>query len=103
MSMKKILAFPILCLSLRLFVCSDQERQGGERQMPFFGQDHKLEQSVVFNACCGNCAKKAAGDLKSFVGKAKAGNKACPFSGKAANKKVVVAFCCSKCKGKASS
>jgi hypothetical protein len=60
-------------------------------------------QNASFNVCCSKCLKKAKSDLKGFVSKTKAGNKECPFSGKPAKKKVVVGFCCSKCKGKASS
>lgn len=70
---------------------------------PYSGKAVNAAETVVFKVCCGNCAKKAAKDVKAFVGKAKAGVKSCPFSGKPAKKNVVVAFCCSKCKGKASS
>ena len=103
MSMKKILLF-LSFVSLCVFsFAATKNAKAVNDKCPFSGKTVNSEQSVVFNVCCGNCAKKAAGDLKSFVGKVKAGNKACPFSGKAAKKKVVVAFCCSKCKGKASS
>ncbi len=101
--MKKIL-FLLSIASLSVFsFAAPKNTKSVNDKCPFSGKPVSSDQSVVFNVCCGNCAKKAAGDLKSFVGKVKAGNKTCPFSDKPANKKVVVAFCCSKCKSKASS
>ena len=101
--MKKILLF----LSLVTFCVSSfataKEAKPVNDKCPFSNKAVNPADVVVFNVCCGKCAKKAAGNLKSFVGKTKAGNKACPYSGNAAKKKLVVAFCCSKCKGKASS
>lgn len=101
--MKKILFF-VSFVTLCLFSHgADKDAKPANEKCPFSNKAVNPEETVVFNVCCGNCAKKATSDLKGFVGKTKAGNKKCPFSGKVAKKKVLVGFCCSKCKGKASS
>ena len=101
--MKKFLIF-VSFVTLCLFsFAATKEAKPVNDKCPFSDKAINPEETAVFNVCCGKCAKKAASDLKGFVGKTKAGNKECPFSGKPAKKKVVVGFCCSKCKGKASS
>lgn len=100
--MKKILLF-LSFLTLCLFSYGAvKEAKPVNDKCPFSSKAINPEEIAVFNVCCGNCAKKATSDLKGFVDQAKAGNKKCPFSGKVANKKILIGFCCSKCKGKAS-
>ena len=102
-SMKKILLFLSLVTFCIFSFAAVKEAKPVNDKCPFSQKAVDPSETAVFNVCCGKCAKKAAGDLNSFVSKTKAGNKECPYSNKTAKKKVVVAFCCSKCKGKASS
>jgi len=69
---------------------------------PISGKAIDKAQTVQLGVCCGNCAKKAAKDVKGTLAKANGDFTKCPFSGKPAKKKVTVGFCCGNCKGKAS-
>ena len=102
--MKKIIAFVMaLSLGFGLAFAAPKKAAGPVNEnCPFSGKAVNKEQTVQVGVCCGNCAKKAAKDVKGLLTKAAGDFTKCPFSGKPAKKKVTVGFCCGNCKGKAS-
>jgi hypothetical protein len=102
--MKKIITiFAALALCLSFSFAGPKKAAGPVNEnCPFSGNAIDKEQTVELGVCCGNCAKKAAKDIKGTIAKAKGDFTKCPFSGKDGKKKVTVGFCCPKCKGKAS-
>ncbi len=104
--MKKIIAFAMaLAVGVAFTFAAKKapELKPVNENCPFSGKAVNGSEFVDVGVCCGNCAKKAAGDIKGTLAKAKGNFAKCPFSGKPGKKKVRVAFCCGNCKKKASS
>lgn len=104
--MKKIIAFAMALAVGVAFTFAAKKAPSAKavnEKCPISGKAVDGSQFVDVGVCCGNCAKKAAKDVKGILAKAKGDFAKCPISGKPAKKKVRVAFCCGNCKKKASS